>query len=179
MLNKIFKSALFLSFMSAPAYSRDVIPDHLKSLTDVIELEESTFEDIDIYYEKRNHHKLLVVKNTLRDLDRFIPVDKKNSCREMKLEIFLIPEHVLNDRDVMHFISWDSWGNLDVWGAYDSFHRPKVGEMYIDVDAVDSRVSMSIVHEWFHHHQTSNCQRRSEVGLHKLRDNFCATSSMC
>ena len=181
MLRKIFILSILsisLSF-STVASARKVIKNHQKTMHEKIELEIAVVNGIKVYYSKDQEYRLARVDKTTRDLQLILPVDPDKSCRDIELNIFLIPSRILNDRGIMHFISWGTLGTSDLWGAYDSFHKIDIGEMYVNTDSTDTRLSSTIAHEWFHHHQTSNCNKRSEEGVNSFERRFCEISTMC
>ena len=181
MLRKMFTVSILslsLSFSTA-ANARKVIKNHQKSMHEKIELEITVVNGVRVYYPKDQEYRLARVDKTIRDLQLILPVNPDKSCRDIDLNMFLIPDRVLNDRDVMHFLSWDTLGASDLWGAYDSFHKTDVGEMYVNTDSTDTRLSNTIAHEWFHHQQTSSCKKRSEDGVSSFERRFCEISTTC
>jgi len=178
MLRKIISLLCLSIFLAGPASARKVIHNHHKLMNQSIDLEIRVIRGIKVYYPKNQEHRLAHIEKTLGDLKIILPVSK-DSCRDIELNIFFLPDNILNNREIMHFMSWDNWDNKDVWGAYDAFHNPKIGEMMINITASDTRISNTIGHEWYHHHQTASCKKRSEDGVDNFERRFCEISSTC
>ena len=81
-------------------------------------------------------------------------------CKDLDLVIYYIPYDVLNDRDIMNFLNWNMWNNLNVTGIYvtDSIKSPRnEGTIYISNDLSDRLLNKTIGHELVHFWQDRNC----------------------
>jgi hypothetical protein len=90
-----------------------------------------------------------------RTLEKFLESKGQNreACKQLNLDIFLIPYDALNDRDAMSFLNWSSWNNTNILGMYDStYHNGERGSIYVAADQGshirDTITAHEIVHFW-------------------------------
>ena len=103
--------------------------------------------------------------------DRFSKRYGKPTCeqKETVLHIYYVPREIINDRDIMHFLSWSKWNNKNIYGAFDSTYSPK-GTATIFLSSTHSRkdVDETIKHEIYHYWQYRICQVLEETSAYQF-----------
>lgn len=183
MLKKILTFFLTV-FLIAPgdAQARDLIESHLTSLFRATEMQIKTVNGITIYYENESidsQARLLVAERTIIKLMRYTAYDHLTLCQNLNVKMFLLDYNTINDRDVMHFLTWSDWGNINIWGAYDSFHDKNVGELYINTGVTETRFIKTVAHEFYHHIQDITCEEGEEQPAVRFADEFCDIFDEC
>ena len=85
-------------------------------------------------------------------------------CLNIPLTIYQIDDSVINDREIMSWISWDEWGNKDVWGLYDEGNSSKQkSTMYLSNDIPNRSLKRMLFHELLHYSQHMMCLPISEA----------------
>ena len=95
-------------------------------------------------------------------LKEFYP-ELDRQCKFTDLHIYQIDHSTLNNREVMYFLPWSQWGNLNIKGAYDSISSPR-GTAAIFVTSRDSGIHETrlVSHEITHYWQDTMCLRVNE-----------------
>tara|TARA_Y100000310_G_scaffold317605_1_gene370650 strand:+ start:468 stop:968 length:501 start_codon:yes stop_codon:yes gene_type:complete len=87
----------------------------------------------------------------------------ENKCKNLSLLILEAPESVINDRDVMSFLSWHKWGDIRILGVYDSLASPHgTGTIFLSRDRGTRELEITVVHELVHYWQDTRCLNISE-----------------
>jgi|ETNvirenome_6_85_1030632.scaffolds.fasta_scaffold00372_27 hypothetical protein len=171
-------SLLFLT-ASPISNARTRVDNHLSAMMSEVNLESQVMEGVIVYYNPDNRRiNLETVRQVLRESKSMIGPEVDN-CQNLTLKLFLLPDSVINNRDVMSFLVWELWGNQSLWGVYDSFHEPSVGEMYVNTNIPTSTMNMTIAHEYFHYRQDIRCVRKDEQEARNFEIRFCEISSTC
>jgi hypothetical protein len=101
------------------------------------------------------------VNRAFRLLDEFY--QNPDMCRNRSLNIYHIDGHVIDDRDVMHFVNWDAIGNQSLYGFYDARASPRGTASIFIRRSTDTQFTIdTIVHEVAHHYQYTHCIDQSE-----------------
>jgi hypothetical protein len=101
---------------------------------------------------KQQGEKILQeVKHALTALEKFYNSDIDLRCKSLDLNIYQIDNEILNNRDIMSFISWKNLNRID--GYYDGNRSPKgTASIFISYSPVDSQKEV-IAHETAHYWQ--------------------------
>jgi len=96
-------------------------------------------------------------------LPEFYPnLDKQ--CKFTDLHIYQIDHDTLNNREVMSFLPWHLWGNLNIKGAYDSISSPRgTAAIFITSRDSGSRETRLVSHEITHYWQDTMCKKVNET----------------
>jgi len=162
-----------------PAMARTRVDNHLASIMRSVDLESQVMEGVTVYYNPEDRSvDLERTRRVLREAIAMIgPIDPV--CQDIPLKLFILPNRVINDREIMSFLVWEAWGNKNIWGAYDSFHEPDVGEIYVNGVLPMSTLSMTIAHEYYHYTQDIRCVTKDEQEARRFEVRFCEISSTC
>tara|TARA_R110001583_G_scaffold16272_17_gene66777 strand:+ start:1329 stop:1889 length:561 start_codon:yes stop_codon:yes gene_type:complete len=98
------------------------------------------------------------------------------TCLKRNLLVYHIDDNILNDRDIMHFLDWDAWGNRSLNGVYDGRKAPKdYGTIFITRSVSGEKLDRLIAHETSHFWQHTRCikvgedrQRESDASRFEL-----------
>tara|TARA_Y100000590_G_C15219587_1_gene825718 strand:- start:31 stop:591 length:561 start_codon:yes stop_codon:yes gene_type:complete len=94
--------------------------------------------------------------------------DSNNTCLKRNLLVYHIDDNVLNDRDVMHFLDWNAWGNKSLNGVYDGRMAPEnYGTIFITRSVSGEKLDRLIAHETSHFWQHTRCIK---VGENRQRE---------
>ena len=84
-------------------------------------------------------------------------------CKFTALHIYQIDHSTLNNREVMSFLPWSQWGNLNIKGAYDSISAPRgTAAIFITSRDSGSHETRLVSHEITHYWQDTMCLRVNE-----------------
>jgi len=112
------------------------------------------------------------IYSTVDELERFMQSEgvSEEYCKQIDLEIFLIPYDTLNNRDTMWFLNWSAWNNANILGMYDSkFHSGKRGSIYVAADQGDLIRDRTLAHELVHFWQDITCNRSGDLEVLAMR----------
>ena len=172
-------TSLLLFSLGSEANARTRVDNHLSAMMSEIHLESQVIEGVIVYYDPDNSRiNLETVRQVLREA-RAMVGPETDRCQNLTLKLFLLPDRIINNRDIMSFLVWELWGNNKLWGVYDSFHEPAVGEMYVNTNIASSTMNMTIAHEYFHYRQDIRCVRKDEQEARDFEIRFCEISSTC
>jgi len=183
MLNKILILSLILFFITpVDAYARDRIPNHLRSLFESTDMNVLGISDVTIFYENFSavsDERVETAQDIIINLKEHLNYDSVPHCQNLSVKMFLLDYNTINDRDVMHFLTWSDWGNINIWGAYDSFHNQSTAELYINMGVAETRFIKTIAHEFYHHFQDLTCGEEDEQAAVRFADEFCDIFDEC
>jgi len=171
----MFKQILFLVFftfstLSSSAFAREKIENYHDKLFDNVEFTQYSYGDIKIYAE--SPQKAEIVIGILPAVLESINFHNMKPCKDLKVELYLLDDKVLLDRDVMHFLDWQRWNDKDIWGSYDSFHSGDTAELYIGIDQPSEGIYETVAHEFYHYKQDAMCLYKSESPAHTFGKRF-------
>ena len=79
-------------------------------------------------------------------------------CRPLELNVYEMPDSILNNRAAMSFLNWSLWNNSDIYGTYDSAASPGgTASIFVSRDFGESKLEETIAHEMSHFWQDMHC----------------------
>jgi hypothetical protein len=95
-------------------------------------------------------------------LPEFLP-ELDTQCKYLDLHIYQIDHSVLNNRDIMSFLAWESWRNNDLSAVYDSKASPRgTATIFITARDYGTKETSHLSHEITHYWQDTMCRKLNE-----------------
>ena len=105
---------------------------------------------------------------------------KNNStCKEIKLDVYLIDDDEINNREVLSFLDWESWDNKDIWGAYYRSNSKNERVVFINISATEKVFGLTVFHEMYHWYQDITCTKLSERDALDFSNKMCQAEDLC
>ncbi len=168
-----FISLLIYSF---PAYAEEA------TVFDRSELSVLKLGISHIYYEADNEgHKDMidVYVESFSNFTQSVEISERTTCKEVKIEVFLLDDSAINNRDDMSFLNWESWGNKNIWGAYFRINSENRRELFLNTSATREKFIETSFHELYHWYQDITCTGLSESPAREFSRELCVTRGQC
>jgi len=79
-------------------------------------------------------------------------------CRPLELNVYEMPDSILNNRESMSFLNWSLWNNSNIYGTYDSRASPGgTAAIFVSRDVGEAKLEETIAHEMSHFWQDMHC----------------------
>ena len=180
--NLVLAASLLLPATLGNAHAREVIPNHLENLLQYGQFESRTISGVTIMYQgnsPRARELVSTVENFLPKVKSMTNFNNLQTCQDLDLKILIMNESLLNNREVVDFLSWYSISDNGIYGAYDSFHDTNTGEIYISALGSTTFFTRTLAHEFWHHVQDVTCGNKTEREAVDFSIRYCSTTSDC
>ena len=120
-----------LWYLTQWVHADDTKYDLLFQSMSAADLQNSSLDGVTFYGTVPDGRKELHMKKTIEYIElakKFKP-EYSSACRaDGKLNIYFLPGHIINSREIMHFLAWSKWDNKNIFGAFDSTYSHR--ELY-------------------------------------------------
>lgn len=176
---QIFIFFTLIFFIIAPSHS-------YASTSRIIEHSNLVSENVGsyskIHYDPSNDISLSAKDIYIRSFDIFDKVkniEQDIFCKDIKIDVYLLEDSIINNREIFNFLDWDSWDNKDIWGAYYRVNSENRRELFLNTSAPKNILAESSFHELFHWFQDMTCQQLLEAPAHEFSSTMCENSKDC
>ncbi len=167
---------IFLLAVSFPAKAADV-PVFDRSDLSTINLGTST-----IYFSQSDENHKEMIDSYIQSFSRFsqsVELTDRSTCKDIKIDVFLLENNIINDRDDMSFLDWESWGDKNIWGAYFRINSQNRRELFLNTSAPMDVFVESSFHELYHWYQDITCLGLSEAPAREFSKKLCGLHNQC
>tara|TARA_B100000214_G_scaffold374568_1_gene357730 strand:- start:7967 stop:8482 length:516 start_codon:yes stop_codon:yes gene_type:complete len=135
-----------------------------------------------VYYNQDdiNHYEMIDIY--VQSFSRFVQnveITQSSTCKDVKIEVFLLDDATINSRESMSFLDWDSWGNKNIWGAYFRVNSENRRELFLNTSATREKFIESSFHELYHWYQDITCVGLSENPARDFSREMCKLNNQC
>lgn len=127
----------------------------------------TTVENVRIYFHGRSSEDFDTVQSVSRKSVSLFSefYGALDQCKDLELHVYELPRNILNDRDIMSFLTWSNWENINVFGTYDSISsRAGTASIFLTRDVGNRIFVDTISHEITHFWQDTHCIKIEEKG---------------
>jgi len=176
---QIFIFFTLIFFIIAPSYSH-ASTSGIKGHDNLVSERLGNYSRI--HYNPSDNMSQLAKDIYIRSFDIFDKVkniDQDIFCKDIKIDVYLLEDSVINNREIFNFLDWDSWNNRDIWGAYYRVNSEGRRELLLNTSAPKNILAESSFHELFHWFQDMTCQQLLEAPAHEFSSAMCENSKDC
>lgn len=175
----IFTFFILIFFIITPSYSHAATHKIIESnsLTS-----ESIGEYLKIHYNLSDESSQSARDIYIRSFNIFNKVkniDQDAFCKDIKINVYLLEDSVINNREIFNFLDWESWDDKDIWGAYYRVNSEGRRDLFLNTSAPKSILAESSFHELFHWYQDMTCKQLLELPAHEFSIEMCENRNYC
>ena len=114
-------------------------------------------------------------RDAITEANNYFNNSNSRRCDEVtQLNVFFIDDKVLNNRNIMSFLIWEKWYNMDINGVYDGKTSPPgTASIFISKTPTGKSVKQLIAHEVAHYWEDQHCDMKvTEADANLFENHF-------